>query len=276
MRHLVHANEATIRTTDFNLQQRESTLTDVPTSTERPEKDLVISSQPEAGCGRLKRLADATTEELADAGRDAKAAVEWTAELETENRRLRAELRAARAFAADQTAKAEELARVNAFIRRENEEKATQQAEEMAKLRTELDSMKGSRDEATIKVREVEETEAARNAEHAREVRAWKSGFESAKQVQEAFAVKLKKLETDLAVESRLNAYFLANRHDESLLHWKLEVRDWLALIVSSFWPTGELHVVGSSVNGCGSRHSDLDLTLLIAGSEEKIHVNRK
>lgn len=83
----------------------------------------------------------------------------------------------------------------------------------MAKLRTELDSMKGSRDEATIKVREVEETEAARNAEHAREVRAWKSGFESAKQVQEAFAVKLKKLETDLAVESRLNAYFLANRH---------------------------------------------------------------
>lgn len=63
---------------------------------------------------------------------------------------------------------------------------------------------------------------------------------------------------------------------DESLFRWKLEVRDWLAVIASSFWPAGELHVVGSSVNGCGSRDSDLDLTLLIASPDGRIHVDRE
>lgn len=80
-------------------------------------------------------------------------------------------------------------------------------------MREELESIEISRDEANAKLREVEETAGDRNADLARRLGAWKSAYDSAKQVQEAYSLKLKKLETDLAVESHLNAYFLANRH---------------------------------------------------------------
>ncbi|KAH7708783.1 PAP/25A associated domain containing protein [Aphelenchoides avenae] len=65
--------------------------------------------------------------------------------------------------------------------------------------------------------------------------------------------------------------YCDANRLDDAGSQWRREVRDFVydQVVCTVFKPGGantvSLHLVGSSVNGCGLRNSDMDLCLMIA-----------
>lgn len=76
--------------------------------------------------------------------------------------------------------------------------------------------------------------------------------------------------------ESQITSHFVDNIQTDLTFWWKMDVRRRLNALIAQSWSNVNLYVVGSTINGCGSFSSDMDLCCCVPQTHVKPGAERK